>query len=588
MKKIPFLLSIIISYIYSLLTSFLIIRYFRNKKRTNFFVKLITTIHFSFLFFMSELAYMSIEDPQESLSEIDLDKINKLIEIISWINYFFSFILYPLTEIYIKSGYFSWFNIYKNVSIKVYLLNYSIIPLTIIVVIIYLIFKDYLIYFYDNIAIFLLNYLNIIELMSIYFEIGFCYSSIYRYTYKVCRGKEEYIPFILGKLYYDEIEIKAKFRKQYNKLLKIKFENNPNILEETIDKKYKKMKKEVEAFIEEVNSIEYLENLEDNNLDKENEDINNINIQELELKLGKPFQKSKDLKRHLERINNIRIELIKKKGNSKKSCCYYCCNNRCCEITRYVLFIFICLLVVGIEYAYHRNFSPDFSSYNNTKLFNDFINNNNTNNTSDWDSSDESERIIAFIIVYPLRLFLNFLSVGQYICLIIYSLLNRTYITGDFFYGKNYSDNLNLIYSVNALSGIMIPLFYLQILNIVLFVKKDEFIARKDNRYIFLNLLKIPHTNLVLWLRYIFILLCALLTMMKDKIVIKCNSCCKIFKKGIVFNICDEYNFLPTEHEPCCLKLIEGDRKQYIKKGREEEIKLLNINENTYILAINI
>ena len=76
--------------------------------------------------------------------------------------------------------------------------------------------------------------------------------------------------------------------------------------------------------------------------------------------------------------------------------------------------------------------------------------------------------------------------------------------------------------------------------------------------------------------------------MMKGKIVIKCNSCCKIFKKGIVFNICDEYNFLPTEHEPCCLKLIEGDRKQYIKKGREEEIKLLNINENTYILAINI
>ena len=160
MKKIPFLLSIIISYIYSLLASFLMILYFRNKKRTNFFVKLITTIHLSFLFFMSELAYMSIEDPQESLSEIDLDKINKLIEIISWINYFFSFILYPLTEIYIKSGYFSWINIYKKVSIKVYLLNYSIYPLTIIIVIIYLIFKDYLIYFYDNIVIFLLNYLN--------------------------------------------------------------------------------------------------------------------------------------------------------------------------------------------------------------------------------------------------------------------------------------------------------------------------------------------------------------------------------------------------------------------------------------------
>lgn len=84
-----------------------------------------------------------------------------------------------------------------------------------------------------------------------------------------------------------------------------------------------------------------MENLEDNNLDKENEDINNINIQELELKLGKPFQKSKDLKRHLERINNIRIDLVKKQDNSKKSCCSYCCNNKSCEITRFIyLFVY--------------------------------------------------------------------------------------------------------------------------------------------------------------------------------------------------------------------------------------------------------
>ena len=219
---------------------------------------------------------------------------------------------------------------------------------------------------------------------------------------------------------------------------------------------------------------------------------------------------------------------------------------------------------------------------------NDFINNNNTNNNSNWDNIDERDRIIAFIILYPLRLFLYFLTVGVYITLIIYSLLNRTYITGDFFYGKNSSDNLNLIYSVNALSGKIIPLFYLGVLNIILFVKKEKLPIGKDNPYLFLNLLKIPHMKQVLWFRYGFILLCAIITNMKDKIVIKCNSCCKIFKKGIVFNICDEYNFLPTEHEPCCLKLIEGDRKQYIKKGREEEIKLLNINENTDLLAMNI
>ena len=162
---------------------------------------------------MLELANTGIYEPQEILIEVDLEKTNKLIKIISFINYFFFFLFYPLTEIYIKSGYFSWINIYKKVSIKVYLLSCSIYPLTIIIVIIYLVFKDYLIYFYDNIVIFLLNYLNIIKLISIYFEIGFCYSAIYRYTYKVSHGKEEYIPFILGKLYYNEIKIKAKFKK---------------------------------------------------------------------------------------------------------------------------------------------------------------------------------------------------------------------------------------------------------------------------------------------------------------------------------------------------------------------------------------
>ena len=92
--------------------------------------------------------------------------------------------------------------------------------------------------------------------MSIYFEVGFCYGAFTRYCDKVFSGKKIY-SFVLGKIYYDEIEIKAKFRKQYNKLLKINFENNPNILEEKIKKKYEKIKKEVEAFIEEVNSIEY-------------------------------------------------------------------------------------------------------------------------------------------------------------------------------------------------------------------------------------------------------------------------------------------------------------------------------------------
>ena len=47
--------------------------------------------------------------------------------------------------------------------------------------------------------------------------------------------------------------------------------------------------------------------------------------------------------------------------------------------------------------------------------------------------------------------------------------------------------------------------------------KKEKFPIGKDNPNIFLNLLKIPHTQLVLYLRYGFILLCCLITRVKEK-----------------------------------------------------------------------
>ena len=83
---------------------------------------------------------------------------------------------------------------------------------------------------------------------------------------------------------------------------------------------------------------------------------------------------------------------------------------------------------------------------------------------------------------------------------------------------------------MNALSGKMIALFYLGILNIILFEKKEKLPIGKDNPYLFLDLLKIQHMKLSLYLRYIFILLCAIITSMKEKIVIKCN-CCKFLKR---------------------------------------------------------
>lgn len=602
--KIPFLPGILINYIYSLIISFSIIMYFRKKEKTNIFIILITSFHLSFLFFMPTLAFMSC-DPQNCAIEVKLDIIIKIIEIISYINYFLSFIFYPLTEIYIKSGYFSLINIYIKVSILDYIFKYSIYPGIIIIAIIYIIFKDFILSFYNNYLIFLLNYLNILKLISIYFEVGFCYGAFTRYCYKIFCRKEEYIPYILGKIFFDEIAIKKKFKKQYNKLLQINadyLENNQNIILEKDQKLYVNMKKEINKYIQEINSIEYLENI---HLDKRSDNINNINVKELELKLGKPFQKCKYLKRQLERINNIRIEKINiKRGLSSNCCiCCKCCKSRCCEITRFILFAFICLAVVSAEYSYYEKYSSESFSYkNNTKIFNDLIYNNDTKNDNDNSSNNETISIIAaYIIVCPLDIIANFVIFGFYIFLIFYSILNRKYISGDFFYGKNNSDNLNLIYSVNTLTGSIVALLYLGTLYYITMVKKEKYFIGKDNPYLFLDLLKIPHMQIVLYLRYIFILICCLITRVLEKIniqLIKCFFCCKFLfccnccskacKKKIKIDICDECSFEPRDREPCCRKLLEGNRNKYIEKGKEEEIRLVISNDMNYYMLNNI
>ena len=64
---------------------------------------------------------------------------------------------------------------------------------------------------------------------------------------------------------------------------------------------------------------------------------------------------------------------------------------------------------------------------------------------------------------------------------------------------------------MKALSGKMIALFYLGILTYILFGKNQELSIGKDNPYLFLDLLKIQHMKLILYLRYIFILLWAVI-----------------------------------------------------------------------------
>ena len=124
---------------------------------------------------------------------------------------------------------------------------------------------------------------------------------------------------------------------------------------------------------------------------------------------------------------------------------------------------------------------------------------------------------------------------------------------------------------MNALSGKMIALFYLGILTYILFGKNEKLPIGKDNPYLFLDLLKIPHMKLVLYLIYIFILLCAIITSMKEKMSLNVTVV-NFLKRVIIINIYDEYNFMPSDKESCCRKLLEGNRKKYIEKVEKKNL----------------
>ena len=86
-----------------------------------------------------------------------------IIEIISYTNHVLNKFIYPIIEIYLTSGYISARYKFLHISLKECIINLNAYWLTVIGLIIHAIFVD----FYENTLEFLLNYLNIMDLMFI-------------------------------------------------------------------------------------------------------------------------------------------------------------------------------------------------------------------------------------------------------------------------------------------------------------------------------------------------------------------------------------------------------------------------------------
>ena len=196
---------------------------------------------------------------------------------------------------------------------------------------------------------------------------------------------------------------------------------------------------------------------------------------------------------------------------------------------------------------------------------------NNINNKSENNKTNDYYIgvIIGNIIIYPLIYCVIFFLGCIYYYPFIHSIRKRTFITGEFFYGKNCSDLLAVIKSVKEMTSYMNPLFYLNCLFYIVFVRKEKFtvFTNGDNPYVIFEYFKFPHTKFVLTIKYAILLLFIIITRAFESF--------NLF--GFNINICDECSFEPRDKEPCLKKCLEGKRNDYIQQGLSERQRLLNI-----------
>ena len=158
---------------YSLITSFLLLSYFQNKKKTNMLLFCVGVLHLSFLFLMPMMCLTIILLPTEDYIFQYNEKVySYIINIISYANHALNKIIYPIIKIYCQSGYISIKYKLFHISLKDWILEFFDLWYSIILIIVSLILRE-ISEEQANVFEFLLNYLNILDLIKVYLEISY-------------------------------------------------------------------------------------------------------------------------------------------------------------------------------------------------------------------------------------------------------------------------------------------------------------------------------------------------------------------------------------------------------------------------------
>jgi hypothetical protein len=205
-----------------------------------------------------------------------------------------------------------------------------VIPAVILLGIALLIKKDEILGYYDDVLVYYLNYLNLFDLICMYFEFGFSAMDTVKYCSRTCCKKDIYKLYIQGKLLYHKRKLYKEFEKEFNELKSI-----TNIYAEDIQK-YKLT--HVFTF---VTKHELILQKGYNSEQKPNNDskppIQNPTQFQLEKLISSPFANVKSLGRKITRINNIENREIK--GVDRNKCCNKICSNFVVEVIKIFLFL---------------------------------------------------------------------------------------------------------------------------------------------------------------------------------------------------------------------------------------------------------
>ena len=575
--KIEFSSLAIIGYIYSFILAFFFLNYYRNKKFCSCKVFWINVVHTSLVFFMPILAYMTLTTEDSLFFVKDSKKCYKMIKYINIANHALNKFIYPLMIVYIRSGFFSFKDKFSHLSFSDVCYELYAYVFIIIILIIYFPFKNELLSIYhDDGILFFLNYLNILDLIYTYFDIGFSCGSMLRYFYAVFTRREEYQEFLLGKLSIYEEDIKKDFRRRFTRFYTLAKLYSKDI--------HKYRLYEVNQFISNVDVQIYYDK---DHYKQPFEKVDNIKKFDLERVLAKSYGLSKGLFRRIRRIETLKeLQNNRIKKKHKKRCCgciYICCISGFFKRVKCLIFAAACLAILVCEGFYfaknNDQFLEIFNQTSNIQLEeNSFIsfNQNNTNNSKNSTDTNVGIQLSSLLLIYPLYIIVIFATCGIYIIPIFYSMIRRTFITGDFIYEKSCADTLEMIISVRKLSTKIFSALYLSSLFYITFVLNEPFNSKEEN-YEFLQFYKVPHSPFILAARYVFIIAIMILSRLVESINFKC----------CVFNLCDECYFEPRPCEPCVRSCIEPKRQKYIQAGRKIADRILNRSDNNPIKNAN-